>query len=75
MLKDNFINSKIQNSVEYYRTSIYDIYYFIMTKDMGDISGHESAGSEEAAPYYSWVDGKVRDQPEPEAKKEEKTKK
>ncbi len=78
-MKHNFINSKIENSIEYYRTSIFSVYRSAKSSDVSDLSTSEAYSDIEVVNYTPWAGNPTVFPSEPspdesEEKAEEKTK-
>jgi uncharacterized membrane protein required for colicin V production len=54
-MKSNFINSRIENSIEYYRTSIYSAYKSAKSADVGELSDSSQYTDVSITSYIPWA--------------------
>ncbi|NOR45531.1 MAG: hypothetical protein GQ534_08085 [Candidatus Delongbacteria bacterium] len=75
-MKNNFINSRIENSIEYYRTSIFSAYRSAKSADVGELSTSSSEYTDVSiVAYVPWAGNYtvvLTADPEPEKKEEKK---
>ena len=75
-IKSNFINSRIENSIEYYRTSIFSAYRAAKSSDVSELSGTEEYVDISVAAYIPWAGNYIsapeETMPEPEKVKKKK---
>ncbi|MDA3885848.1 MAG: CvpA family protein [Candidatus Delongbacteria bacterium] len=74
-MKNNFVNSRIENSIEYYRTSIYAAYRSAKSTDVGELSSSSDQYSDTSVvSYVPWAGNYISppEETKPEPEKEKK---
>ena len=83
LMKSNFINSKIENAIEYYRTSVYSAYSAAKSTDVAELSASSDVYSDvTVVAYIPWAgnpttfpsESEPQLAPEPKKEKEKATK-
>ena len=76
LMKNNFINGRIENSIEYYRTSIFAAYRSAKSADVGELSTNSSEYTDVSiVTYVPWAGNYTMPASDSEPEKEEKKKK
>jgi len=73
-VKENFVNSRMDESIDYYRTTVYSIYVKASGARVEDlyVSKEELLKETEVKNYVPWTDGYVYVPPKPAPEKEKK---
>jgi len=76
-MKSNFVNGRINESIDYYRSTVYSIYFKTSGASVEDLYASKDAmlAETKVLDYKSWTEGYVYVPPKPEVKEPEEDKK